>query len=43
VTQRLGKAAVTGLAKGNEIAPKEPQKDQRELEKEHSKPLDMGI
>ena len=43
VTQRLGKAAATGLAKGNEIAPKEPQKDQRELEKEYSKPFDMGI
>ncbi len=43
VTKRLGKAAATGLAKGNELAPKEPQQDQRELEKEHSKPLDMGI
>ncbi|NRD91058.1 hypothetical protein C8024_18795 [Sphingopyxis sp. BSNA05] len=43
VTKRLGKAAATGLAKGIETAPKEPQKEQRELEKEHSKPLDMGI
>ena len=43
ITKRLGKAAAAGLAKGNEITPQEPQKDQRELEKEHSKPLDMGI
>ncbi|WP_422342840.1 MobF family relaxase [Parasphingorhabdus sp.] len=43
VTARLGKAAAAGLAKGQEMALKEPQKDQRELEKEHSKPLDMGI
>ncbi|WP_109355592.1 MobF family relaxase [Sphingorhabdus sp. EL138] len=43
VTARLGKAAATGLAKGQDIASTEPQKNQRELEKEHSKPLDMGI
>jgi conjugative relaxase-like TrwC/TraI family protein len=43
ITKRLGRAAAAGLAKGNEVTPQEPQKDQRELEKEHSKPLDMGI
>lgn len=43
VTARLGKAAADGLAKGNEIAPDGVQKDQPELTKERSKPLDMGI
>lgn len=40
---RLGKAAATGLAKGNETGSKGLPKDQRELAKERSKPLDMGI
>ncbi len=43
VTKRLGKAAARGLSIGKEMEEKTTQKEQPELAKEHSKPLDMGI